>query len=379
MTRRRLIAAELGEALTDYVADSATLAVAELDDDGSILSANETFHRLAGLRANGRTLQSLVAAEQQPAVQRMLRAREDRWQRLVLGLFPDDRGVPLDFTVSWRPLENRWLLIAEPCAAVVRGVDEQLLSLNDELAAAQRQITRQNAELARRNERLRELDRLKDTLLASVSHDLRTPLTAVLGYAELLRRRGGLDTRQTQAVDVIDRNAQRLLRLVNDVLLLAQVRAGKLTLERRAVDLRQLVADAVELAQPLAAQATLALDARAPAHAVVVHADAARLAQLLDNLVANAIKFTPAGGRVAVCVRQSDGVAAIDVEDTGIGIGDAERASLFEAFVRGRSAGAPGSGLGLAIVRAVAEAHGARVAVEDNEGGGTRFTVSFAY
>ena len=373
----QIMPGERGEALADYVAGSQILAVAELDEHGVIVKANQTFHGLAGRQAEGQPVQSLVAREQQPMVQRMLQSREDKWQRLVLGLFPDDRGVPLDFAVSWRAVATGWLLVAEPCASVVRGVNEQLLALNDELAAAQRQITRQNAELVRSNDRLRDLDRVKDSLLASVSHDLRTPLTAILGYAELLRRRGGLDARQTQAVDVIDRNAQRLLRLVNDVLLLAQVRAGKLSLERHPVDLAQLVADAVELAQPLAEQAKLNLDAEVPADRVVVEADAARLAQLLDNLVANAIKFTPAGGRVTVRARQSRGVAAIDVEDTGIGITDADRESLFDVFVRGRSASAPGTGLGLAIVRAVADAHGARVVVAPGEGGGTRFTVSF--
>jgi signal transduction histidine kinase len=369
--------AELADALADYLAATSVLAVLEVDRDGTIVRANETIERLAGRPLAGVPIRELVRAEQEPALARVLEARDPRWHRTTLGLLPDERGIPLDFTVACRPLSAGRLLIAEPLAAAVSAVNEQLLALNEELAGAQRQIRRQNADLARQNDDLREIDRLKDTLLANVSHDLRTPLTAILGYAELLRRRGGMTDQQSQAVDVIERNAGRLLRLVSDLLLLAQVRAGRMTLDREAVDLTQLAADAVESTRPLADHAglTLALEIESPGP--VIEADPLRLAQLLDNLIANAIKFTPAGGSVTVRVRTGPGGPTIEVQDTGQGFPEAERDALFEAFNRGSTADAPGTGLGLAIVRAVAEAHGAVVGVESEVDRGTRFTVAF--
>ena len=281
------------QALDDYLTITGGLAVAQTDEHGTILSANDTFERLAGRPLTGRAIHELVTAEQHPALQQLLDSPELRWHQRTLGLFPDHRGIPLDYNVACRPLDDRRLLIAEPLPAAVKAVNERLLALNDELVAAQRQIARQNAELVRHNDRLQELDRLKDALLANVSHDLRTPLTAILGYAELLRRRGGLTDRQAQAVDVIDRNARRLLRLVSDLLVLAQARAGMLGLDREPVGLAEIAAHAVELTDPLAEHAGLDLTLEAPPSGPVIAADPARLAQLLDNLIANAIKFTP--------------------------------------------------------------------------------------
>lgn len=367
---------ELTGALVEYLSASAALAMAELDERGTVLSANDTLERLAGRPLAGSSVLDLLAVEQRPVLEQMLTSTEPRWQRRQLGLFPDDRGVPLDFLVSCRPLAARRLLIAEP-AAGAKTVDQQLLALNEQLAGAQRRIRRQHAELARRHDRLQELDRLKDALLANVSHDLRTPLTAILGYAELMRRRGGLADRQAEAVDVIERNARRLLRLVSDLLLLAETRAGELALEPEAVDLSGVAADAVELSRPLADRAGLTVDLRAAPPGPVVDADPLRLAQLLDNLIANAIKYTPSGGTIAVRVHDGPGGAALEIEDTGPGIPADEQERLFEAFTRGSGQTATGTGLGLSIVRAIAEAHDATIELDSRPGQGTRVTVGF--
>ena len=199
----------------------------------------------------------------------------------------------------------------------------------------------------------------------------------MLGYAELLRRRGGLNGKQVQAVDVIERNARRLLRLVSDLLLLAQARAGKLMLDREAVALSQLAAESVELIRPLADHAQLTLDLESDPRGTVVDADRLRVGQLLDNLIANAIKFTPSGGTVSVRVYGRPGAAVVEVEDTGPGFPAAERESLFEAFRRGSTSDAPGTGLGLTIVRTVVDAHDATIDVESEPGHGARFTVAF--
>jgi signal transduction histidine kinase len=292
-------------------------------------------------------------------------------------MYPDSRGVPLDFIVSLRRGGSGWMLIAEPAQAAVSAVNDWLLALNEELTRAQRQINQQNAALAQHNDRLRELDELKDVLLANVSHDLRTPLTAILGYAELMRRRGGLPANHARAVEVIERNARRLLRLVNDLLVLAQARAGELRLELETVDLAQLARDASELAQPLADQGRLRLDLSTPAAgAALVRGDRLRLAQLVDNLVSNAIKFTPPGGRVRIGVRAGRASVALTVQDDGPGMSDADQSRLFDAFTRGSlTAAVPGTGLGLTIVRTVADAHGAKLELRSKLGEGTKFTV----
>ncbi len=356
---------------------SDVLAVAELDPRGTIVSVNGPLARRARAPLPGTPVRELIAPGQRETFDRAFATAESAWQDRVFGLFPDIHGVPLDFTVALRATGAGWLFIAEPAQVTISAVNQRLLALNDELARAQRRINQQNAELARQNDRLRELDQMKDVLLANVSHDLRTPLTAILGYAELMLRRGDLTGKQAQAAEVIERNARRLLRLVNDLLLLAQVRAGHLRLELEAVDLGALAADTVELAQPLAHQGGLglALDVPPPGTALV-EADRLRLGQLLDNLLANAIKYTPAGGEVRVRVAADDGTARLEVADDGPGIPAAEQARLYDAFSRGSGATAPGTGLGLAIVRAVADAHGATIALDTGPGAGTRFTVT---
>ncbi len=370
--------AEAIEILGEFAAQgSEVLGVAELDEQGTIVSANRPLVRHAGHSLAGTPVRELVAPGQRETFDQVFATARTDWQDRVFGLFPDAHGVPLDFTLALRATSAGWLLVAEPAQVTIVAVNQRLLALNDELARAQRRINQQNAELAQQNDRLLELDQMKDVLLANVSHDLRTPLTAILGYAELMLRRGNLAGKQAQAAAIIERNARRLLRLVNDLLLLAQVRAGHLRLERETVDLAALAADTVELARPLAQQGRLelALDVPPPGTAVV-DADRLRLGQLLDNLLANAIKFTPAGGEVRVRVRAGEDAARLEVQDDGPGIPPEEQERLYDAFVRGRAATAPGTGLGLAIVRAVADAHGATIALDTGPGEGTRFTVT---
>jgi signal transduction histidine kinase len=365
-------------ALSEYTAQhTQTLVFAELDDDGTILTANAALARVAGRSLLGERIHEVIAPSQWATVDRVLTRSDPGWQRLLLGFAPDTRGVPLDFSVSLYRLERGWLLAAEPADDTVATVNQRLLALNDELASAQRRILRQHAELGRQNERLRELDQVKDALLANVSHDLRTPLTAILGYAELMTRRGGLTDKHARSAAVIERNARRLLRLVNDLLLLAQAQAGRLELEREPVDLGELVGDAFELGRPLAQQGrlVLSLDAPPPGAAIVV-GDRLRLGQLLDNLLANALKFTAAGGQVTVRARAGTRGAELEVQDNGPGIAPEDRAQLYEAFVRGEHVNGPGTGLGLAIVRTVADAHDAEIELHSDQSG-TRFTVTF--
>jgi signal transduction histidine kinase len=352
-------------------------AIGQLDKQANFVASNGSLQRLAGRSLAGSPVHELFAPAQRQLLDEALAAPEGGFQRRMLGMFPDDRGVPGDFMVTFRRLSVGWLLIAEPAVAPVRVVNDRLIALNEELADAQRQIRRQNATLHRQNDQLRDLDKLKDTLLANVSHDMRTPLAAILGYAELLSRRGGLTDQQGQATEVIERNARRLLRLLDDLLLLGQISVGELTLNREPVDLSRLAADAVQLARPLAEHARLGIDLQLQAANAGIDGDRFRVAQLLDNLIGNAIKFTPAGGTVTIHTRDEPGGASVAVADTGPGIPERDRDRLYEPFTRGSEALAPGTGLGLAIVRAIADAHQATIDLQTGPRDGTRFTITF--
>ena len=264
--------------------------------------------------------------------------------------------------------------------------NEQLVAqasrLEQSLTVAQE--ARAEAEAARRtlseqNKRLRELDRLKDEFLSLVSHELRTPLTSIRGYLELVldEEAGSINDEQRRFLKAVDRNSHRLLRLVGDLLFVAQVDAGRLTLERAEVDLAALAADCVEAARPVADQKSIGLALENRAKQPVL-ADRGRLAQVLDNLVSNALKFTPEGGNVVLRTDVIDGHAVLEVQDSGFGIPAAEQPRLFERFFRASAAteqAIPGTGLGLAIVKAIVEAHGGRIRVHSNEDVGSTFRV----
>jgi signal transduction histidine kinase len=229
---------------------------------------------------------------------------------------------------------------------------------------------------------LQEGERLKDEFFALVSHELRTPLTSIIGYLELvLDDEEHLSEDSRRFLEVVERNAKRLLRLVGDMLFVAQVEAGRLSLEAHAVDLDKVTAEAVEAARPAAERAgvTLAL-ASEPVKPILGDRD--RFGQMLDNLISNALKFTPDEGSVDVRLTDAGDRAIVEVADTGMGIPDAEQQRLFERFFRASSAtnsAVPGAGLGLTIVKTIVEAHGGTVGLTSQEGEGTCVRVEIPY
>jgi signal transduction histidine kinase len=226
----------------------------------------------------------------------------------------------------------------------------------------------------------REVARLKDEFVGLISHELRTPLSSILGYLELLRDDGDvpLSDGQHRYLDVAERNAHRLLRLVGDLLFTAQVESGTFHLDERAQHLEPILAASVESARPAASAAGISIRLDV-VDDVVINADSVRLGQACDNLISNAIKFTPSGGSVTVGLTGSAPNAVITVTDTGMGIAAGELDKLFSRFFRATTAtrnAVAGVGLGLVITRAIARAHGGDIGVTSEEGVGTCFSMT---
>jgi PAS domain S-box-containing protein len=241
----------------------------------------------------------------------------------------------------------------------------------------------------------RATERMKDQFVSLISHELRTPLTSILGYLELVLDDPDLGEESRAHLGTVERNAQRLLRLVGDLLFTAQVDAGRFSLQPADVDLADVVRAAEETVRVTAAATGVEVLVDVPDGGLVVHGDAVRLGQACDNLVSNAVKFTPAGGRVTLALRSAwrtaDGavvdapqddavpVARLAVSDTGIGIPAGEQGQLFARFFRASTArrhAVPSVGLGLAITRAIAAAHDGTLEVASVEGRGTTFTLT---
>ncbi len=232
----------------------------------------------------------------------------------------------------------------------------------------------------------REQARPKDEFVDLISHELRTPLSSILGYAELISDddEHPLTDQQKQYTATVERNAQRLLRLVSDLLFTAQVESGRFALQEQRVDLHGVVEAAVTAAMPVAEARTVRLVLSETADRADVWGDPVRLGQAVDNLISNAITFTQPGGRVAVGLGvqpDADGGdrVAISVSDTGIGIPADEMDQLFSRFFRASTAtqfAVPGVGLGLTITRAIAAAHGGHIRVASTVGEGTTFAVT---
>jgi signal transduction histidine kinase len=223
-----------------------------------------------------------------------------------------------------------------------------------------------------------EVARMKDEFVGMISHELRTPLSAIIGFLDLLQNDPGqpLTDDQQEFVGIIERNAQRLLNLVGDLLFTAQVESGRFPLDRADADVAELVRSAVVSAGPHAQREGITLTADVPDGAVKALVDSGRIGQALDNLLSNAIKFTPAGGSVAARLSLVEGGLQIAVRDTGVGIPEDEQAMLFTRFFRASTAtqnAIPGVGLGLAITRAIVVAHGGAMDMTSEVGVGTEF------
>lgn len=315
----------------------------------------------------------------------------------------DGRPAHVDDEVFWRcdgssfPVEYRSFPIRHDdrlLGAVVTFADiTERKRVEDNLKEAHAALAVERAALAERvrertealrvaNAELARSARAKDEFLAAMSHELRTPLTSILGNLEILidRLQGPLNDRQTKTLRTIEESANHLLSLINDILDVAKVEAGKMTLSWDEIPVKQLCAASLRLIKQSADHKALKVSSQIDPEVRIIRGDARKLKQLLVNLLSNAVKFTPDGGAIGLEVEgnPSERQSRFTVWDTGIGIDEKQQEQLFRPFMQldsKLSRQYRGTGLGLALVRRMAELHGGRVYLESALGKGSRFSV----
>jgi len=251
---------------------------------------------------------------------------------------------------------------------------EELTRVNNELANLQR-------EMARKNTQLEKLNREKNRFLGMAAHDLRTPLGVILSYARFVEEEAGerLTAEENQFLEIITRNSAFLLRMVDDLLDVTAIEAGRLELDLRDDDLVELTRCTTRMLTSIAAPKSVAVDFREPAPGFPRFPfDADRIEQVLNNLLDNAVKFSDPGDTVRVHLRTDGDHAVLEVVDSGQGIPEALLSRLFQPFTGARRRGTAGeesTGLGLAIVQRIVEGHGGTIEVQSQEGEGSTFTV----
>jgi signal transduction histidine kinase len=263
----------------------------------------------------------------------------------------------------------------------LQALNAALQGRTEELADVNRQIQERNLELAREKERVEQESQFKSRFLANMSHELRTPLNAIIGLSELLEQQvaGPLLPRQIEYVSNVLKSGRHLLTIVNDVLDMSKIEAGRMDLLCEWVSVSQLVDATQGVVRPLAEKRGVVFETDVPSELPPIHVDPVRLTQVIYNLVSNGIKFTPQGGIVRLSARSDDGFLTIHVRDTGIGIAKEDIPKLFRDFERieppSGIARQEGTGLGLSLSRRLVELHGGTITLESQPGHGSVFIV----
>ena len=294
-------------------------------------------------------------------------------------------GQPAEAEVRVLGMDGRtrwvWVRAIPRTEADRRFVDGVATDITDrhEIADQREQLL---TDQRQQNRRLRELDQMKDDLVALVSHELRNPLSTIIAYTEMLLDDPGLTGDHRHLTAVIERHSAHMSGLVDDLLEMAHIESGQLGMDPQPIPLARIVRESTDDRRPAADVKHLTLTVDVPRH-LPVYADPARLRQVLDNLVSNAIKYTPAGGNIVIKGHRgphAGSAAVLTVTDTGIGIPADQYPHLFDRFFRASnavSAGIKGTGLGLAITKAIIDAHAGSIRADPaGPHGGTTFTLT---
>jgi signal transduction histidine kinase len=370
---------------SDYAAIARAMArVEELDKSaGGHASARALVHtaRIAGDDINDRALALSGAADAQAKA--LVVANHDAYassRDLFIGVSAASvlLALGLGLLLSWsliRPIQQTEARLAEVAAGDFDGTLD--VPNRDELGSLAANVNRMNDELRRVYGELEAASRHKSEFLANMSHELRTPLNAILGFSQVLQQRlfGEVNGKQAEYLEDILSSGNHLLSLINDVLDLSKVEAGQVELEVAPFSLREALERGVVTVRERATQNDVRLTLSLAPDTEVVIGDERRLRQVVFNLLANAVKFTPPGGRIDVASERGDGEIRVSVADTGPGIAADDQVRIFEEFHQ-TSVGAQqreGTGLGLALSKRLVELHGGRIWVESELGRGSRF------
>lgn len=258
----------------------------------------------------------------------------------------------------------------------------ELEEKREQLEEVNRQLNDSNRELNEANAKLRELSEMKEEFLALTTHDLRSPLTVISGVISFFTsgRLGDLSPEQKNMVAMMERNAQSLIELVNDLLDASKLESGTMRLDLASINLRTLVDELCETMEPLAREKGIALEVRLPPGVPPVRADRTKFRRILVNLLSNAVKFTGKGGTVevrAALVEEEENRVRISISDTGVGIAPEDVERLFDKYEQARSRatrGEKGTGLGLYITKQLVELHGGEIEVKSEMGKGSTFS-----
>jgi PAS domain S-box-containing protein len=366
--------------------EAAPDSIIEIDQEGIIVLLNRVTEKMFGYaRADllGKPVEILIPEAQRSA---HVHHRAHYWKHpqtrsmgsglSLEGQRSDGTRFPVEISLSPVNSDDGFRV-----TAVIRDITERKQA-EDRIRAIQEKYTRAlsatNQELESRNKEVERANRLKSEFLASMSHELRTPLHTIIGFSELLSEQfeGPLNDKQKRFIDHIHRDSLHLLELINDVLDLSKIEAGRLELRREAFDIGMAIEEVVQPIRRQAEAKALSVDTHVAVDSAV-YADRVRFKQILLNLLSNAVKFTPEGGRVRVDAAIRDGFFEISVSDTGVGISAEEHVTVFDKFyqVGNTTKGVrEGTGLGLAITQHLVAEHGGRIWVESEVGQGSRFT-----
>ena len=359
----------LVETVEDY-------AIFMLDPQGNITSWNRGAERIKGYRAEeilGRHFSTFYRPEDvrsgHPQHELAVASSEGRYQE-------EGWRVRKDGSLFWADVT---ITAVHDDSGTLRGFAKVTRDLTQRREAQQQQLQLVGEQAARAE--AEKANQIKDEFLAVLSHELRTPLNAIVGWAHLLRNPGSLPPEQvTRGLEAIERNAAIQTRIVSDVLDISRITSGKIRLSPRRVDVRDIVAAAVDTMRLAAEAKRIELQSTLPPDPQIVWADADRLQQVVLNLLTNAVKFTPRGGRVEATLTARDSRIELTVRDNGMGIAPEFLPHVFETFRQADSSSSRthgGLGLGLAIVKRLVELHGGQVrALSEGEGLGTAVTVT---
>jgi PAS domain S-box-containing protein len=358
--------------------DAAPDAIIEVDADGKILLLNGMTEALFGYSREellGQSVELLIPEElraghvsnrrhylAQPLTRPMGSGLSLRGRRKDGSCFPVE--------ISLSPVKSADGL---GVTAIIRDISERKRA-EEQFQAMQEKYTR---ELLARNEEIERADRLKSEFLSSVSHELRTPLHTIIGFSELLAEelKGPLNNDQRRFVGHIHRDSLHLLDLINQILDLSKIEAGRLELRRESFAVSHATEEVLSSIRPHGEAKAIRIDTNVDS-AITIAADRLRFKQILLNLLSNAVKFTPENGRICVDGSHRDGCVEMSVSDNGVGIPTEQQEYVFDKFhqVQETAKGAStGTGLGLAITKALVELHGGSIWLESQPGKGSRF------